>query len=145
MSALILSLRMLVIRADGGHATGVLEEPIRPEEPIVHKLLLKRAGGVVPPERVQQLDGPVGVVHQQAVPGQHCADGTTRSTAQSHDLVVVLSFDLLFEELLQHSRRKSRVASATLAGNRNPPIVVLGHRASLSLFSLTCISGLCAP
>ena len=58
------------VRADGGHAPGILEEPIRPEEPIVHKLILERAGGIVPPERIQPLDGPVSVVHQLAVPGQ---------------------------------------------------------------------------
>jgi hypothetical protein len=43
-----------------------------------------------------------------------------RSTAQSHDFVVVLSLSLLYEELLQHSRRKSRVTSATLAGDSQP-------------------------
>src|SRR5918998_6720904 len=68
------------------------------------------------------------VSYQQAVPAQQGADGTPRSTAQSHDFVVVLSLGLLYEELLQHSRRKSRVTSATLAGDCNPPVVVvLGH------------------
>src|SRR5918998_5487956 len=69
------------------------------------------------------------VSYQQAVPAQQGADGTPRSTAQSHDFVVVLSLSLLYEELLQHSRRKSRVTSATLAGDCTTRL--------LSLFSAT--------
>jgi hypothetical protein len=48
----ILPLRRIAVRAESRSATGILEEPVRPEKPIVQKFVLKRAGGFVPPERI---------------------------------------------------------------------------------------------
>ena len=129
------------VRTDGRRTTDVAEEAICLKKPIVEDSILKGIGRVILPKRIQQFDGLVGVVHQQPVPGQQSANGTTGSTTQSHDLVLVPFRTLFFEELLQHPCCKSRVASATLAGDRNPPdvAVVLGHKNPL-LFSFTYLT-----
>src|SRR5919202_476218 len=49
----------------------------------------------------------------------------------------MLSRMLYFQELFQRSSRESCVASATLAGDRNPPtVIVLGHKNLRTLLSV---------